>query len=206
MGRLIRVKPAAGLRREFAQWARRHRGVRTVSHAEIGLPPAVFAEAPERLLTGALVDSRPYVPRPAAPLRSARPQPQPARPAAVATVAPAAVVEPTVTDPDAPLPDGVQPPDDTGPAPVDTAVAGADHVVMDDPDSTVDDHGPALYEVDGDDQHGSSSPEVPEQHDTEEGAEQPTFVCAEPGCGFTSRSDRGLRIHQGRAHPGGGVA
>lgn len=63
--RLIRVKARdQQTRRELARWSLpyKHRGVRTVSHSELGFPPEVFADIPERLLVGALVDSQLYQP------------------------------------------------------------------------------------------------------------------------------------------------
>ncbi|MGA5340406.1 hypothetical protein ACPCK3_14785 [Streptomyces griseoincarnatus] len=60
---LIRVQPARHLRQEFARWAVQQRPkLRTVSEAAFGVPPRLYTDMPERLLIGALVDGRPYVP------------------------------------------------------------------------------------------------------------------------------------------------
>lgn len=125
MGKLIRVKARdAATRQALARWGRRHRGVRTVSHVELGFPPEVFALIPEDLLVGGLVDSRAYT-----PAVKARPRRQPVFLKSVPT-SPATqpqeqerVEEATVvTDVDAGLPEGTQPPADTGPYPVEETV------------------------------------------------------------------------------------
>lgn len=63
MSDLIRIKPAPALRVPFARWAvAQTPKVRTVSPSEFAVPARLFVDAPEEILTGALVDGRPYVP------------------------------------------------------------------------------------------------------------------------------------------------
>ncbi|CAM5301816.1 hypothetical protein AB0F92_22740 [Kitasatospora aureofaciens] len=60
---MIRVQPAAARIRAFAQWAiAQDPKVRTVSTHEFAVPAERFAEAPEDILLGALVEGQPYVP------------------------------------------------------------------------------------------------------------------------------------------------
>lgn len=59
---LIRVQPAAALRREFAVWAVAQRPkVRTASHTEFTVPADQFVHMPEHLLVGSIVDGHRYV-------------------------------------------------------------------------------------------------------------------------------------------------
>src|SRR5690606_5666475 len=77
---LIRVWPARGLRRAFAEWAVAQTPlVRTVSESEFGVPPHLFPQMPEPLLAGARIDGQPYVPssRPAASARRVASAPLP---------------------------------------------------------------------------------------------------------------------------------
>lgn len=105
MSALIRVWPARGLRRAFAEWAVAQTPlVRTVSESEFGVPPHLFPQMPEPLLAGARIDGQPYVPssRPAASARrvASAPLPPPTVPVAealpevpeVAAFVPSAVV------------------------------------------------------------------------------------------------------------------
>ncbi|WP_107058906.1 hypothetical protein [Streptomyces sp. NRRL B-1347] len=58
----IRVQPAARRRREFAAWATAQTPkIRTVSPNTFAVPAALFAQADEELLIGALVDGQRYV-------------------------------------------------------------------------------------------------------------------------------------------------
>ncbi|KUN37678.1 hypothetical protein AQJ30_15450 [Streptomyces longwoodensis] len=60
---LIKVKPASALRTEFARWAvSQDARVNTCSHDQFCVPEDQFADVPEHLLAGALVDDQPYRP------------------------------------------------------------------------------------------------------------------------------------------------
>ncbi|MFF8931482.1 hypothetical protein ACF1AO_29920 [Streptomyces longwoodensis] len=60
---LIKVKPASPLRTEFARWAvSQDARVDTCSHDQFCVPQDQFADIPEHLLAGALVDGQPYRP------------------------------------------------------------------------------------------------------------------------------------------------
>lgn len=60
---IIRVEPALDRRECFARWAvAQTPKVRTADHNAFAVPAALFPEAPEGVLIGALVDGRPYVP------------------------------------------------------------------------------------------------------------------------------------------------
>ncbi|WP_051710141.1 hypothetical protein [Streptomyces sp. NRRL S-350] len=60
----LSIQPAAELRQPFAAWAVAQRPkLRTVGPSSFGVPAALFADVPEELLLGALVDGQPYVPR-----------------------------------------------------------------------------------------------------------------------------------------------
>ncbi|MFJ7489686.1 hypothetical protein ACIQZB_00245 [Streptomyces sp. NPDC097727] len=62
MNQLIRIRPTAALRVEFAQWAVAQRPkVDTVGIHEFGVPPGLFAGMPERILIGSTVDGHRYV-------------------------------------------------------------------------------------------------------------------------------------------------
>lgn len=63
MPRVIHVRPASGLRVEFARWAvAQTPKVRTVSEVAFGVPVHLYPLVPAALLVGALVDGQPYVP------------------------------------------------------------------------------------------------------------------------------------------------
>ncbi|MDX3237220.1 hypothetical protein PV392_16380 [Streptomyces sp. ME03-5709C] len=63
MSEFIRIQPAPALRVPFARWAvAQSPKIRTVSPSEFAVPAHLFVDAPEDILTGALVDGRPYVP------------------------------------------------------------------------------------------------------------------------------------------------
>jgi hypothetical protein len=63
MNEKIRVQPAPARRQEFAQWAvAQAPKIRTCSGSEFAVPAGLFADAPEQLLIGALVDGHRYVP------------------------------------------------------------------------------------------------------------------------------------------------
>lgn len=165
--RLIRVKARdQQTRRELARWGRQHPGVRTVSHIELGFPPDVFAQIPERLLRGGLVDSQPYHPAVSVVARS-----RGRGSGRVVLPRPAAVVDiPTggqtaVTTPADEVTVTVDPVDDT---------PAEDPAPRSEPTSTAAAVGAA--------------PAVDEH------------VCPERGCGFTSRTLHGLKIHTGRRH------
>lgn len=168
--KLIRVKARdQQTRRELARWSLpyKHLGVRTVSHSELGFPPEVFADIPERLLVGALVDSQPYQPA-AKPARGRRREG-----GRVVLPRPAAVVD---------IPTG-------GQAAVTTPAVDAVTVAVD----PVEDTTTVVTEPE---------PEpAPEQEQEAETPEVPQYACPEPGCGYTARSEHGLRIHTGRKHP-----
>lgn len=60
---MIRVRPAATLRREFATWGVAQRPkLRHIGGGEFAVPSSLFTYAPEELLLGAVVDGHPYVP------------------------------------------------------------------------------------------------------------------------------------------------
>ncbi|MFF4385612.1 hypothetical protein ACFY0G_02280 [Streptomyces sp. NPDC001552] len=62
---VVRVTPAADMRRAFAEWAVEQRPkVRTVSSRSFAVPPRLFTGLPEYLLIGAMVDGHQYVPVP----------------------------------------------------------------------------------------------------------------------------------------------
>lgn len=163
--RLIRVKARdQQTRRELARWGRQHPGVRTVSHIELGFPPEVFADIPEQLLRGALVDSQPYQPatKPARARRRVGGRVVLPRPAAVVDIPTGG--QTAVTTPAVAVAVAVDPVEDTT-------------TVVTEPE-----------------------PEpAPEQE--AEAPEVPQHACLEPGCGYTARSEHGLRIHTGRKHP-----
>lgn len=72
MSDVIRVWPAPELRQTFAQWAvAQAPPLRTVSAHEFGVPAELYAEMPEELLVGALVDDQDYVPAVAEPAPAA---------------------------------------------------------------------------------------------------------------------------------------
>ncbi|MGW5925242.1 hypothetical protein ACWF2L_03210 [Streptomyces anulatus] len=59
---MIRIRPAAARRRDFARWAvAQTPKVRTVSPDTFAVPANLFVAAPEDVLIGSLVDGRPYV-------------------------------------------------------------------------------------------------------------------------------------------------
>lgn len=64
---LIRVTPVRAHRKAFAAWAiAQSPQVRTVSHEAFVVPATLYADVPEELLTGALIDGHRYVsPQPA---------------------------------------------------------------------------------------------------------------------------------------------
>jgi hypothetical protein len=63
---MIEIQPSAARRRDFAQWAvAQTPKVRTVALNSFAVPAALFAEIPELLLVGALVDGHRYVQQPA---------------------------------------------------------------------------------------------------------------------------------------------
>lgn len=59
---VLAVRPAPEQRRSLAVWAS-ERGLNTVSADSFGVPAHQFADVPEPLLVGAVVDDQPYVPR-----------------------------------------------------------------------------------------------------------------------------------------------
>ncbi|MDX2917305.1 hypothetical protein PV370_04745 [Streptomyces sp. NE06-03C] len=59
---MIRIRPTAARRRDFARWAvAQTPKIRTVSPQDFAVPAALFVEAPEEVLIGALVDGTRYV-------------------------------------------------------------------------------------------------------------------------------------------------
>lgn len=59
---MIRIRPAAARRRDFARWAvAQNPKIGTVSPQDFAVPADLFVAAPEDVLIGALVDGRPYV-------------------------------------------------------------------------------------------------------------------------------------------------
>lgn len=86
MNDMIRIRPTAALRVEFARWAVAQRPkVDTVSIHEFGVPAGLFVGMPEDILIGALVDGHRYV-SPAEDAALGRPGPGASGPA-VPTVA-----------------------------------------------------------------------------------------------------------------------
>ncbi|MFZ4266616.1 hypothetical protein [Streptomyces arboris] len=62
MNDMIQIRPTSDRRRDFARWAvAQTPKVRTVSTHHFAVPAALFADMPEELLVGALVDGRRYV-------------------------------------------------------------------------------------------------------------------------------------------------
>ncbi|MEU0627771.1 hypothetical protein [Streptomyces sp. NPDC005989] len=62
MNQLIRIRPTADLRVEFARWAVAQRPkVDTVGIHEFGVPPGLFVRMPENILIGSTVDGHRYV-------------------------------------------------------------------------------------------------------------------------------------------------
>ncbi len=62
MSEFIDVQPAADQRQAFARWAvAQTPKIRTVSQDSFAVPADLFDLAPEEVLTGALVDGRPYI-------------------------------------------------------------------------------------------------------------------------------------------------
>ncbi|CAL9613011.1 hypothetical protein SUDANB1_05666 [Streptomyces sp. enrichment culture] len=58
---MIKVRPAPGLRGEFARWAvAQDPPLNTCSHAEFGVPDDVYVHMPEELLIGSHVNGHPY--------------------------------------------------------------------------------------------------------------------------------------------------
>lgn len=63
LSEFIKVRPATALRRQFAIWAvAQTPKIQTVSTHEFAVPAALFAQAPEEVLIGALVDGHHYIP------------------------------------------------------------------------------------------------------------------------------------------------
>lgn len=63
MRTVIRIRPAARRRRDFAAWAVvQTPKVRTCSEAEFAVPAHLVPQLPEELLVGALVEGQPYMP------------------------------------------------------------------------------------------------------------------------------------------------
>ncbi|MEW2066649.1 hypothetical protein [Streptomyces sp. NPDC007346] len=59
---MIQIRPTAGQRRDFARWAvAQTPKVRTVTTHDFAVPSPLFADMPEELLVGALVEGRRYV-------------------------------------------------------------------------------------------------------------------------------------------------
>ncbi|MET8746880.1 hypothetical protein [Streptomyces sp. NPDC004728] len=85
MNQLIRIRPTADLRVEFARWAVAQRPkVDTVSIHEFGVPPGLFSGMPENILIGATVDGHRYV-SPEEDAAQGRPGPGTSGPAATTT-------------------------------------------------------------------------------------------------------------------------
>ncbi|NGO66801.1 C2H2-type zinc finger protein [Streptomyces boncukensis] len=129
MSDLIRVEPARERRVEFAAWAvAQDPKIRTVAAHAFAVPAALFTEAPEELLIGALVDGRPYV----SPDADEDQEPQDDVRAELLGVATpegltAPVAEERTADPGEPLPE------------VNPAAYGPDSVSLDAPDTASDD-------------------------------------------------------------------
>lgn len=63
MDETIRIRPADGLRQDFARWAvAQQPKVRTCSTHEFAVPAGLYTHMPDELLVGALVDGHLYVP------------------------------------------------------------------------------------------------------------------------------------------------
>lgn len=201
MEKIVRVRPAADLRREFAKHVAGRRGVRMVSAWEFGLPPEVFTALPETLLEGAFVDSRPYQARPLA----GHEQRRRTAPVFLRNVPPAdrQVVAPA--DPDV-EPD--EPVEDTGPAETVEEEVATTVVTSPSPTLVVDDGPypttPALTIPDA----ATIGPlPAPDTRTSGEGDLSPGdttdgVTCPEPGCGYTTRSGHGMKVHLGKAHNG----
>jgi hypothetical protein len=68
MTEMIRVRPAADRRREFAIWAvAQSPKLRTVGPEAFAVPADLLASVPEELLIGATLGGQPYVPVPVGP-------------------------------------------------------------------------------------------------------------------------------------------
>lgn len=62
MSRNIRVQPAARRRQEFASWATaQNPKIHTVAPNTFAVPAGLYADAPEEILIGALIDGQRYV-------------------------------------------------------------------------------------------------------------------------------------------------
>lgn len=62
MSGVIRIRPTAERRRDFARWSvAQTPKIRTVSESDFAVPADLFTEMPERLLIGSLVDGRQYI-------------------------------------------------------------------------------------------------------------------------------------------------
>ncbi|MFJ2205939.1 hypothetical protein [Streptomyces microflavus] len=62
MSNMIRIRPAAARRQDFARWAvAQTPKIRTVSPQDFAVPASLFVDAPEEVLIGALVDGNRYV-------------------------------------------------------------------------------------------------------------------------------------------------
>ncbi|MFJ3545472.1 hypothetical protein ACIPQH_25290 [Streptomyces rubiginosohelvolus] len=71
---MIRIRPTADRRRDFARWAvAQTPKIRTVSPQDFAVPAALFVTAPEEVLIGALVDGTRYVSPVEDAARGARP-------------------------------------------------------------------------------------------------------------------------------------
>lgn len=180
---MIEVLPAPWHRREFARWAiAQTPKIRTVAQNTFGVPDEMFADAPEELLIGAMVDGHRYV----SPVEDE----EQAQAAAVVTVGGVPVDEWVVGVPGRPLP------------PVPDSAYGPDSVPLPPPDFAPLEDAPA-DDADGDNSDSSDSgPDLPAPEVDASAEPQPegVFPCPDPDCEREFTTERGSETHYRMVH------